>query len=212
MTAMTQRAPVLEPSLDDVILAFKREGSLSVTEKTYVRLALDDPQTKWELHDGLLVEKPGMNFTHLDVVDSLDHQLSQQLDFRQFRVLVNDGRLRRTSRNYLIPDVSVVPSDLIRHRRQEQPKGLGVFDEPMLFVAEVWSPSTGRYDVNTKIPTYKLRGDLEIWRLHPFERTVTIWRRQPDGSYDETVHQGGLVQVTSLPGVTIDLDALFDGE
>jgi len=24
---------------------------------------------------------------------------------------------------------------------------------------------------------------LEIWRIHPDERTLTSWQRQPDGSY-----------------------------
>jgi hypothetical protein len=61
-----------------------------------------------------------------------------------------------------------------------------------------------------KIPTYKLRGDLEIWRVQPFERSVTVWLRQPDGDYSETVYHGGMVTLTALPGVTIDLDALFD--
>jgi Uma2 family endonuclease len=80
----------------------------------------------------------------------------------------------------------------------------------MPFVAEVWSPSTGRYDVDTKLPAYQRRGDREIWRLHPYERTLSVWQRQPDGSYREFIHHGGLVPVASLPGVAIDLDALFD--
>jgi Uma2 family endonuclease len=206
---MAQHTPVLDPSLDELIHAYEREGPIPVSEETYVRIALEDPDTKWELHDGLLVEKPGTSFTHLDVLSLLNYQLTQQLAVQQFRVLVNDGRLRRTSRNYLIPDFSVVPSDLLRRLRQAQPTGLGVFDEPLPFVAEVWSPSTGRYDVNTKISTYKRRGDLEIWRLHPFERMLTVWRRQPDGSYEETVYQGGTVELAAFPGVTVDLDALF---
>ena len=50
----------------------------------------------------------------------------------------------------------------------------------------------------------------EIWRIHPYERTLTAWRRLPDGSYDETVHHEGVVSPTALPGVEIDLAALFD--
>ena len=52
-------------------------------------------------------------------------------------------------------------------------------------------------------------GDLEIWLLHPYERTVTAWRRQPDGSYIETVFRGGVVQLHALPDVSVDLDSLF---
>jgi Uma2 family endonuclease len=206
---MAQRASVLDPSLDELIRAYEREGPIPVGEETYVRLALEDPDTRWELHDGLLVEKPGMSFTHLNVAMLLGNHLAQQVDLRQFLVLTNDGRLRRAARTYLIPDVSVVPVDLLRRLRRAQPTGLGVFDEPLPLVAEVWSPSTGRYDVNTKLPTYQRRGDLEIWRLQPFERTLTVWRRQADGRYAETVYHGGTVELAALPGVMVDLDALF---
>jgi hypothetical protein len=206
---MAQRTPILDPPLEDVILAYEREGPIFVSEETYVRLALEDPDTKWELLDGLLVEKPGMSITHLDAVDGLDHQLAQQLDFQQFRVLTNDGRLRRTARNYFIPDVLVVPSEIIRRLRQVLPRGLGLFDEPLPFVAEARSPSTGRYDVTVKIPVYKLRGDREIWLLDPFERTVTAWRRRLDGEYDRLEFTGGQVRLHALPTVVVDLDALF---
>ncbi|MEP6871059.1 MAG: hypothetical protein ABI939_04320 [Anaerolineaceae bacterium] len=33
---------------------------------------------------------------------------------------------------------------------------------PLPFVAEVWLPSTGEYDVDEKFPQYQRRGDLEI--------------------------------------------------
>ena len=75
---------------------------------------------------------------------------------------------------------------------------------------EIWSPSTGRYDIQTKLAEYQRRGDIEIWRIHPYERTLTAWRLQPDGSYSETVYRGGVIQPVALPGVTIDIDRLFD--
>ena len=78
-------------------------------------------------------------------------------------------------------------------------------------MVEVWSPSTGAYDVETKLQGYRERGDAEIWFIHPYERTLTAWRRQPDGSYAEETYRGGLVPVASLPGVVIDFDALLDG-
>jgi Uma2 family endonuclease len=81
--------------------------------------------------------------------------------------------------------------------------------QPLPFVAEVWSPSTGDYDVDTKFPEYKKRGDLEIWRIHPYDRQIIAWRRQADGSYSETAYTSGEVPVASLPGVTIKLDSLF---
>lgn len=53
------------------------------------------------------------------------------------------------------------------------------------------------------------RGDQEIWCLYPFDRTLTGWRRQPSGTYDETISHGGIVRPASLPGAVINLDELF---
>jgi hypothetical protein len=51
----------------------------------------------------------------------------------------------------------------------------------------------------TKLREYKGRGDQEIWRIHPHERTLTAWRRQPDGSCSETVYRTGTVQPLRCP-------------
>ena len=76
-------------------------------------------------------------------------------------------------------------------------------------MAEVWSPSTGEYDVDEKFPEYQRRGDLEIWRVHPYDKTITAWRRRNDGSYSETLYTAGSVPVESLPGVSVVLESLF---
>ena len=82
---------------------------------------------------------------------------------------------------------------------------------PRPLVVEIWSPSTGAYDFETKLQGYGERGEAEIWFIHPYERTLTAWRQQPDGKYVEEICRGGAVPVTSLPGVVVDLDALPDG-
>jgi hypothetical protein len=77
-----------------------------------------------------------------------------------------------------------------------------------------WRPAGeagGHYDIATKLQGYRVRGDAEIWFIHPSERTLTAWRHQPDGSYAEETYWGGLVPVASLPEVIIDFDALLDG-
>ena len=40
----------------------------------------------WELHDGRLVEKPGMSWKHLDVVALLSYLLQLQIDRAEYRV------------------------------------------------------------------------------------------------------------------------------
>jgi Uma2 family endonuclease len=59
------------------------------------------------------------------------------------------------------------------------------------------------------VPVYQQRGDLEIWRIHPYERTLTSWIRQADGSYLETTDREGVIHPVALPSVTIDIDELF---
>ncbi|HET7092431.1 MAG TPA: Uma2 family endonuclease, partial [Thermomicrobiales bacterium] len=93
---------------------------------------------------------------------------------------------------------------------RRQPGALDACDEPLPLVVEVWSPSTGDYDVDTKIPVYMQRGDLEIWRVHPHERTVTSWVRQDDGTYQETVYSSGSIRLAAVPGVKIAVADLFD--
>jgi len=90
-----------------------------------------------------------------------------------------------------------------------RPGTLEYYEGPLPLVVEIWSPSTGDYDVDAKLPQYQQRGDLEIWRLHPYERTLTTWVRQPDGRYVKVVHTGGVVRPGALPNVAIDLEALF---
>ena len=179
-----------------------------VRAQTFEELALANPDRHLELHDGRVVEKPPMSQAHNDYMHDLYDLLRDQLDRRSYWVRFNSSRVRRTERNYFIPDLCVVPTTLIEPSRKRSSQ-LDVFRDPLPLVIEVWSPSTGDDDVETKLAEYQRRGDLEIWRLHPFERTLTVWVRQADGSYVETVHRGGIIRPVALPGVDVDLDALF---
>lgn len=181
---------------------------MPVSEQTYLQLALEEPN-QWELHCGQLRRKPAMTAEHNYVGFELAFRLRRQLDTSQYQVRANSGHVRRTAENYYIPDIFVVPTELVRPLRGRRDV-LEAYDAPLPLVVEVWSPSTGEYDVETKLPEYQRRGDLEIWRIHPFERTLTAWRRQLDGSYTESHYTEGIVQPVALPDVTIDLDTLFD--
>jgi Uma2 family endonuclease len=184
------------------------EVLMSVMQKTYEEIALEDRDHHWELHRGQLREKPAMSIAHNWSMRRLGRQLIMQLDKHEFEVIVNTGRVRHTEENTYIPDVMVVPMAAVR-RQLERPRALEVYDEPLPFLAEFWSPSTGGYDVGEKLDEYQKRGDREIWRPHPFERTVIAWHRQPDGTYLRTVYHGGVVPLVALPNVTIDIDDLF---
>jgi Uma2 family endonuclease len=178
-----------------------------ISEEAYQRLALTEPDRKWELRDGRLAEKPGMTWEHSAFMLVLGHLLVSQIDPRRHRALA-ELRVRCTSGSILIPDLVVAPI-AYGNAFRERPGVLAVIADPLPLVVEIWSASTGKYDVAAKVPEYQRRGDLENWLVHPYERTLTSWHRQPDGSYAETLYRGGIVSPVALPGIEIDLATLF---
>jgi Uma2 family endonuclease len=179
----------------------------TTSEQAFRELALNDPDSNWELWDGVPVEKPAMSFRHNKVAFYLGLALANQLDWNVYVVNVNGDRARVSSRAYFIPDVVVIP---VAYQQPLDPRSLGAYADPLPLVVEIWSPTTGGYDIEAKLPAYQQRGDLEIWFIHPYERTLIAWRRQPDASYTHDVYEGGEVPAASLSGVSIDLDTLLD--
>jgi Uma2 family endonuclease len=193
-----------------------QEDRMAVTQRmsvqAYEDFVLSGVEGLWELHDGVLVEKPGMSWRHLDIVTELVYLLRSQLDRAKYRVFA-EGRVRRAADTVLLPDVMVLPAAYGEPIVDDT--GLAIFSGPLLLVVDVWSRSTGDYDLNTKLPVYQERGDREIWRIHPFERTLTRWIWQPDGTYAMSVHHGGVLILAAVPdaeiAIQIDLDWLLAG-
>ncbi|MGE0601915.1 MAG: Uma2 family endonuclease [Dehalococcoidia bacterium] len=175
-----------------------------VSFATYERVALEDSDAVWELVCGHLREKEPMTQAHNSLASRLVTQLARQLSEDDFEVRMNAPALHVREGTYLVPDVAVVPQLGLT-----ADKHLEAYRDPLPFVAEVWSPSTGDRDIETKIPEYRHRGDLEIWQIHTRERRVTTWRRQSGTSYRESQHRSGEVQLGSLPGVSISIERLF---
>jgi Uma2 family endonuclease len=141
-------------------------------------------------------------------MDDVLAQFYAQLDRGEFRLRAQHARLRLSSNTYYVPDVAIIPismEQMLPARRDT----LDADDEPLPLVIEIWSPSTGDYDLTEKLVGYQQRGDLEIWYVHPYARKLTAWRREPDGTYSQTTHNAGIVHPISLPDVAIDLDTLF---
>jgi Uma2 family endonuclease len=186
------------------------EQAMRVSEAEYIRLALEHPDEQWELHCGVLRKKPPMTWDHTNTIANLAELLHDQLDGNEYLVFTYMGRIRRSATGYYIPDVYVVPREMHRRLYRPGPGEMHSYPEPLPFVAEVWSQSTGRYDVRVKLREYQARGDAEIWLVHPYRRTIHAWRRRPEGNYTETVVTTGSVQLMALPGTVITIDALFE--
>ena len=182
----------------------------TISEQEYRELAFNDYQTKWELWDGVLVEKPGTSVLHDDMANFLGFLLQSQLNRDAFHIQVQCAKLRYTARNDFIPDVAVIPTGLVLPRWGD-PMAFNDYSDPLQLVVEIWSRTTGDYDFAARLPVYRQRGDREIMYIQPYEPTLRAWRRQLDGTYVEEVYRGGTIPVLSLPGVTIDFDALLKG-
>ena len=181
-----------------------------VNEAEYRRLALADRHGQLELYRGQLRENTEMSATHDYAIVYLTEQLLQQLSRMEFTLSIGHARLRVSPDTYYVPDIVVIPAALERALRA-QPNALSAYTDPLPLVIEIWSSSTGSYDIRVKLADYQQRGDLEIWFVHPTQRTLRAWRRQPDGSYDETVYHGGIASAASLPQLAIDFDDFFEG-
>ena len=180
---------------------------MSVTPALYERLALEDPDAKWELVCGRLRQKPSMTHAHNFSEMELAFQLRLQLSPADYEVRCDAGRVR-TSTSYFIPDVFVIPAGLTSPFRDKDDV-LEAYTQPLPLVVEVWSRSTGDYDVNEKLDEYRRRGDAEIWLVHPFNKTITSWRRELNGAYSEATFSSGTIQPTALPGAKVEIAALF---
>jgi Uma2 family endonuclease len=181
---------------------------MSVSQELYESVSVEDPEGRWELHEGKLREKPVMSYAHKEVMFEIGFQLGAQLDPDLFLVRSNAGRLRLAPDTVYIPDVFVIPRSAVGEMGANVP-ALDTYAEPARVVVEVWSPSTGEYDIDQKIPQYAVHGDREIWRVHPRERSIEVWVRAEGGSYSHQIQQGGTLSLRWLPGIRVDSDPIF---
>ena len=122
-----------------------------MSEKAYQEFVLSGVEGAWELHDGRLVEKPGVTWGHTAIASLLGVFLQNQLDLDEYRVFF-EGRVRRPADTIFLPDVFVVPTAFGEPFRNVQT--LAIFSDPLPLIVEVWSASTGDYDVETRLPVY----------------------------------------------------------
>ena len=175
--------------------------------ETYLRLALEEPENKWELVKGRVRQKPPGTRAYNECCFELACSIHAQLSERDYDVRCDQGRLCFAG-DYLIPGAFVVRAeDTVKFEGLDE--SLEAYTEPMPFVAEVFPGSTDDYDTIAKVTSYQARGDIEIWLIHPYEHWVTAYLRQRDGQYSSTRYHGGTVRPAVLP-ISIDLDALFD--
>lgn len=186
---------------------------MSATARIYdlndlYRLRREDPdsRTRYELIDGDLIVTPAPVPEH------------QRLQFRLSRVVDRaTERLPRVS-IFLAPidlrdtDQSVVQPDLLLllDERTAFETASDIAGPPNL-VVEILSPSTERIDRGKKLAFYARLGADELWLVDGKRHTLSVYSEPVDGRYRSVVTftTPGSARSATIPGLAIDLDALF---
>ena len=178
---------------------------------TYADYLTWSDEERDELIDGVayVKEPPAPSRSHQEVVGELFLQIRLALDGKPYRTYVApfDVRLPKSGEaddridTVVQPDVLVV-GDL------EKLDERGMRGAPD-WIAEVLSPSTASHDQVLKVPVYERAGVLEVWLIHPIDRTLTIYRLK-DGHYGRPtiLELQGRTAISVIPGVSIDWDRL----
>jgi Uma2 family endonuclease len=106
---------------------------MQVSERTYEEIVQANPGRKLELHDGQIREKPILTIGHNRQQIELVMQLGAQLKGTDYEIRIGQAPVRRSERNYYLPDVYVVP----RHPQSTPIDTFEAFRDPLPFVAEI---------------------------------------------------------------------------
>lgn len=144
-----------------VLMTTEPRGRLLTVED--LDLMPDDGQ-RYELIDGVLVVSPSPVPAHQVVVVELLYRL---------RSLCPDELSVLTAPMDVLAEDTAVEPDILVTRRSAL--GARYVEGPPLLVAEVLSPSTRMYDLNTKFSRYQRAGVESYWVVDPHELTMIVW-------------------------------------
>ncbi|MBX2915152.1 MAG: Uma2 family endonuclease [Cyclobacteriaceae bacterium] len=81
------------------------------------------------------------------------------------------------------------------------------------WIIEILSKHTSAKDLNEKFEVYEEAGVKEYWVVHPGEQTVLVYTLNDAGKYEGILKpyvRTDKVQPKTLPGLTIDLEEVFE--
>ena len=181
---------------------------------TAKRLTYDDlesiPQERegdrHEIINGELVVTPSPVPRHQIVLTNLIFRLQSHIEAEELGMLLPAPTdIRLSSGNVLIPDLSFTL------KRREDIIGLKAVEGPPDLVIEILSPGTRRRDLTTKRALYVGFGVSEYWLVDPEARTVTVLVLAGDRYETLPIGKDNRIQSRILPGLALDLPAVFKG-
>jgi Uma2 family endonuclease len=169
-------------------------------------------EERWELIDGIPYNMtPAPSTAHQTILLELARQVSNFLVDKDCLAFVAPFDVRLPEADEADADIcTVVQPDLTVICDPAKLDERGSRGAPDV-IFEVISPSTAVRDQIYKVSLYEKHGVREYWLVHPTDRLVTIRRLEASGRYGyPQIHEAkGTLPVATLPGLEIDLDAVF---
>ena len=167
--------------------------------------AMPDDGQRYELIDGVLVVPAAPSLLHMNAIA---HLWAAFLPYLIEHLLLNNFGsapvdVKFSDRRVLQPDFVFVSPE-----RQHLLANRQYIDGTPDLVIEVLSPSNRSYDLEEKYRIYEEEGVREYWIVDPGAETLKIFLLQ-DGRFVEQPNVDGIAQSVVLPGLEIDVAALF---
>jgi Uma2 family endonuclease len=176
-----------------------------ITVDEYYRMAevgLIGPDERVELIEGEIIDMAPIGYDHASFVNQLTSLLVKAVQDKGVVSVQNPVRL--SNRSEPEPDFAVLKPRADFYRKQH-PNAADV-----LLIIEV-SNTSERYDREIKLPLYASHGIPEVWIISIEHKTVSIYRSPTGDRYqhEQTTDTPGLVALSALPEVSVDLSTLF---
>ena len=164
--------------------------------------ALGETRERYELVDGLVLMSPSPTPQHQNLIGLIYRLIAAYLDDNPIGqvFLVLDVHLGTGPRG---GDLVYRPDVMFLSREKAARVGDRVAETPDLIV-EVVSPSSRRFDLETKKADYERAGVAEYWIIDPERGAMTFYRLE-SGRYGEIKPETDTLNSTVLEGFILDL-------
>jgi Uma2 family endonuclease len=176
-----------------------------ITVHDYHRMAevgLLAPDARVELIEGEIIDMAPIGKDHQSIVDQLNRSLVMAVGDRA--IVRVQGSIRLSQWSEPEPDVVLLKP------RADFYRGEFAAGTDTLLVIEV-SDTTLRYDRDRKAPLYARHGVPEVWVVDVNGNALLVYGELRDGKYERhaALDRPASVPLTQLPGVALDVAALF---
>ena len=176
-----------------------------ITVDEYYRMAESGsfaPDARVELIDGEIIDMPPIGNRHMAHVDRLVRLLCSA---------VGDRAIVRCQAGVHFGDDSVPQPDFALLAPQEdfyESRPANAADT--LLIIEVSDTSLG-YDMQRKMSLYARHGVQEYWVVDIVNRRLHVFRSPAGADYEQksSIEKPGALDITALPGTSVDLSPLF---